>query len=113
MVRLPAALRCAAGETVVLATGERRWVWAAARSWSLNRVGRVPGAGAIRGGRRGEQEPEDVGADPIRAPMVDEAHLEIDGLAAAKSAFDGGEGLIGAYRGFGIECVVGTRVRNT
>jgi len=54
-----------------------------------------------------------VGADPIRAPMVDEAHLEIDGLAAAKSAFDGGEGLIGAYRGFGIECVVGTRVRNT
>jgi hypothetical protein len=37
-VRLLTALRCAAGETIALLTGERRRAWAAARPWSSNRM---------------------------------------------------------------------------
>ena len=37
----------------------------------------------------GQQAQEDVGADAILVPVVDGPYLEIDGLAAAKGAFDG------------------------
>jgi hypothetical protein len=69
---LAGALRCAAGDTLALATGERRRAWAAARSWSSN----------------SEQAQKNMGADAILVPMVDGPHLEIDGFGAAKGAFD-------------------------
>jgi hypothetical protein len=36
----------------------------------------------------GEQAQKNMGADAILVPMVDGPHVEIDGFAAAKGAFD-------------------------
>ena len=50
-----------------------------------------------------------MGADAILVPMVDRPHVEIDGFAAAKGAFDVRQGFVGKDRRLGIEFILGHR----
>jgi hypothetical protein len=61
----------------------------------------------------GEQAEKDVGADAVLVPVIDGPHFEIDGLAAAKGAFDGRQGFVGSTVASVSSSVFGTAVRTT